>query len=52
MTPNVKQGRRVTAWLGVACLGLLPVSFLLSQSLACKLFRGNALSAFLFFCFV
>ena len=31
MTPNVKQGRRVTAWLGVACLGLLPVSFLSAQ---------------------
>jgi WD40 repeat protein len=31
MTPNVKQGRRVTAWLGVACLGLLPVSFLAAQ---------------------
>ena len=31
MTPNVKQGRRVTAWLGVACLGLLPVLFLSAQ---------------------
>jgi WD40 repeat protein len=31
MTPNVKQERRVTAWLGVACLGLLPVSFLSAQ---------------------
>ena len=31
MTPNVERGRRVTAWLGVACLGLLPVSFLSAQ---------------------
>jgi WD40 repeat protein len=31
MTPNVQRGRRVTAWLGVACLGLLPVSFLSAQ---------------------
>src|SRR5688572_7952344 len=31
MTPNVKQGLRVTAWLGLACLGLLPVSFLSAQ---------------------
>ena len=31
MAPNVKQGRRVTAWLGVACLGLLPVSSLPAQ---------------------
>lgn len=31
MTPNVKQGRRVTAWLGVACLGLLPVALLSAQ---------------------
>jgi WD40 repeat protein len=26
MKPNVERGRRVAAWLGVACLGLLPVS--------------------------
>jgi WD40 repeat protein len=26
MKPNVEQMRQVAAWLGVACLGLLPVS--------------------------
>ena len=31
MTQNVKQGRQVAAWLGLACLGLLPVSFLSAQ---------------------
>ena len=31
MKPNVERGRRVTAWLGVACLGLLPVSSLSAQ---------------------
>src|SRR5262249_10372763 len=31
MKPNVERGRRVAAWLGVACLGLLPVSPLLAQ---------------------
>lgn len=31
MTQNVRHGRRVTAWLGVACLGLLPVSCLSAQ---------------------
>ncbi len=31
MTPNVERGRRVAAWLGVACLGLLPVSSLSAQ---------------------
>src|SRR5262245_17904119 len=31
MKPNVKRGRRVAAWLGVACLGLLPVSSLSAQ---------------------
>src|SRR5262245_7325929 len=31
MKPNVERGRRVAAWLGVACLGLLPVSSLSAQ---------------------
>ena len=31
MKPNVERGRRMAAWLGVACLGLLPVSSLLAQ---------------------
>src|SRR6516225_10148935 len=31
MKPNVKRGRRMAAWLGVACLGLLPVSSLSAQ---------------------
>src|SRR6516165_10449556 len=31
MKPNVGRGRRLAAWLGVACLGLLPVSSLSAQ---------------------
>ncbi len=31
MKPTAEQGRRVAAWLGVACLGLLPVSPLSAQ---------------------
>src|SRR5262245_11790337 len=31
MKPNVERRRRVAAWLGVACLGLLPVSSLSAQ---------------------
>src|SRR5690348_14307302 len=31
MKPNVERGRRVAVWLGVACLGLLPVSSLSAQ---------------------
>ena len=31
MKPNVERGRRVTAWLGVVCLGLLPASSLSAQ---------------------
>ncbi len=31
MKPKVERGRRVPAWLGVACLGLLPVSPLSTQ---------------------
>ena len=31
MKPNVERGRRVAAWLGVACLGLLAVSSLSAQ---------------------
>ena len=31
MTPNVERGRRLAAWLGVACLGLVPVSSLSAQ---------------------
>src|SRR4051812_30926900 len=31
MMPNVERGRRVAAWLGVACLGLLPVLSLSAQ---------------------
>src|SRR5215470_14850262 len=31
MKPNVERGRQVAAWLGVACLGLLPVSSLSAQ---------------------
>src|SRR5439155_1087345 len=31
MKPTVERGRRVAAWLGVACLGLLPVSPLSAQ---------------------
>src|SRR5271166_4711471 len=31
MKPTVERGRRVAAWLGVACLGLLPVSSLSAQ---------------------
>jgi WD40 repeat protein len=31
MKPNVERGRRGAAWLGVACLGLLPVSSLSAQ---------------------
>ena len=31
MKPNVERGRRWAAWLGVACLGLLPVSSLSAQ---------------------
>src|SRR2546423_1746934 len=31
MTPNVERGRRLAAWLGMACLGLVPVSALSAQ---------------------
>ena len=31
MKPNVERGRRLVTWLGVACLGLLPVSPLSAQ---------------------
>src|SRR5688572_15348272 len=31
MTSNVERGRRLAAWLGVACLGLAPVSSLSAQ---------------------
>src|ERR1700693_4571598 len=31
MKPNVERGRRVGTWLGVACLGLLPLSPLSAQ---------------------
>src|SRR4051812_16815588 len=31
MKPNEERGRRGAAWLGVACLGLLPVSSLSAQ---------------------
>src|ERR1700757_5218547 len=31
MKPTVERGRRGAAWLGVACLGLLPVSSLSAQ---------------------
>src|SRR6476659_3527098 len=31
MKPNVERGRRGAAWLGVACLGLLPVPSLSAQ---------------------
>jgi len=31
MKPNVERGRWVAAWLGVVCLGLLPVSSLSAQ---------------------
>ncbi len=31
MTSNVERGRRLAAWLGVVCLGLLPVSSLSAQ---------------------
>src|SRR5207248_3233592 len=31
MRPSVRRGQRVPVWLGVACLGLLPLSPLLAQ---------------------
>ena len=31
MKPKVERGRRVVAWLGVACLGLLPMALSCSR---------------------